>query len=259
MLSSVSQGFLTDFQKGGDDVQDGTQFRRNLPSAHRIYGTPWAANASTFCFMAALKKIADLGNPEAVDNFCQEMMSALDGIALDLYWRDAFICPTENEYMEMVKLKNSFFTLNLRIIQSFSKDRRTYSDLMNTYGVYYQIRDEYANLVNVKGLDTKSHEQEFKNLHEVMFCEDITEGRFTFPMIHGLNSSEGPTIRSILVQRTSDIRIKQHCLSLLEKVGSLDYTRRTLHDLDADLREQIHQLGGNPVFLAYLDELSNWK
>ncbi|XP_041970694.1 geranylgeranyl pyrophosphate synthase-like [Aricia agestis] len=222
-----------------DDVQDGTQYRRNLPSTDRIYGIPLSVNSSVFCLIVALEKLKNLQNSAVFDIYCKEVKSALDGIAADLYWRDAFVCPTEDEYKAMViKKTGSYLLLKFGLMQAFSANRGDYHELLNTLGLYYQIRDEYINLTKLEALEGKSNQHELMDLKNLMFCEDITEGRFTFPLIHGLNSSEGPTIRSILVQRTSDSIIKQHCLSLLEKVGSLDYTRRTLHDLDGDLREQ---------------------
>jgi geranylgeranyl diphosphate synthase type 3 len=46
---------------------------------------------------------------------------------------------------------------------------------------------------------------------------------------------------------------------LLEKFGSLSYTRHTLDELDAKARAEVAKLGGNPVLEDILDELLNWK
>jgi geranylgeranyl diphosphate synthase type 3 len=53
--------------------------------------------------------------------------------------------------------------------------------------------------------------------------------------------------------------LKKYCVTLLEKFGSLSYTRHTLEELDAEIRAEVAKLGDNPVLEAMLDELLNWK
>ena len=91
------------------------------------------------------------------------------------------------------------------------------------------------------------------------FCEDLTEGKFSFPVIHAIRSRpDDKQIINILRQRTKDIDVKRYCVSLLEKFGSLDYTRQTMLQLDQEARKEIEKLGGNPILERVLDELKNW-
>jgi geranylgeranyl diphosphate synthase type 3 len=53
--------------------------------------------------------------------------------------------------------------------------------------------------------------------------------------------------------------LKKYCVTLLEKFGSLSYTRRTLEELDAESRAEVAKLGGSPMLEAVLDELLEWK
>jgi geranylgeranyl diphosphate synthase type 3 len=55
------------------------------------------------------------------------------------------------------------------------------------------------------------------------------------------------------------VELKKYCINLLEKFGSLIYTRDTLEKLDAELRAEVAKLGGNPVLEDLLDDLLNWK
>jgi len=48
-------------------------------------------------------------------------------------------------------------------------------------------------------------------------------------------------------------------MTLLEKFGSLSYTRHTLEELDAEARAEAAKLGGNPVLENVLNELQDWK
>jgi geranylgeranyl diphosphate synthase type 3 len=55
------------------------------------------------------------------------------------------------------------------------------------------------------------------------------------------------------------VELKKYCITLLEKFGSLSYTRHTLQELDAELRAEIAKHGGNPLLEDLLDELLDWK
>lgn len=63
----------------------------------------------------------------------------------------------------------------------------------------------------------------------------------------------------ILRQRTRDVEVKKYCVSLLEKLGSFQYTRETLEALDQEARKENELLGPNPIMNQLLDELLSWK
>ena len=63
----------------------------------------------------------------------------------------------------------------------------------------------------------------------------------------------------ILRQWTKDVELKKYYFTLLEKFGSLKYTRHTLEKLDAEMRAEIAKLGGNPMLEDVLDEMLDWK
>jgi geranylgeranyl diphosphate synthase type 3 len=53
--------------------------------------------------------------------------------------------------------------------------------------------------------------------------------------------------------------LKKYCVTLLENFGSLSYTRRTLEELNAELRAEVAKHGGNPLLEDVLDEMLDWK
>ena len=77
--------------------------------------------------------------------------------------------------------------------------------------------------------------------------------------MENLNISLNCNQSGILRQRTADVELKKYCVTLLEKFGSLNYTRRTLEVLDAELRAEVAKLGGNPMLEDILDEYLDWK
>ncbi len=66
---------------------------------------------------------------------------------MDIYWRDSFTCPTEEQYLDMIKKKTGgLFGLGVKLMQLFSDDKRDFSQLIAILGTYFQIRDDYSNL-----------------------------------------------------------------------------------------------------------------
>jgi len=55
------------------------------------------------------------------------------------------------------------------------------------------------------------------------------------------------------------VELKKYCVTLLEKFGSLSYTRHTLEELDAEARAEVAKLGGNPLLEDVLDKMLDWK
>ena len=55
-----------------------------------------------------------------------------------------------------------------------STKQRDYVELTSLLGLYFQIRDDYANLAMDEYAANKS------------FAEDLTEGKFNFPIIHAI-------------------------------------------------------------------------
>merc|ERR1719215_1931863 len=74
--------------------------------------------------------------------------------------------------------------------------------LVNCLGLYFQIRDDLINLAD----------QEFFKLKS--FCEDITEGKYSYPIIHCIRKSEISNDRqlaNILKQKNGRYRSQKIC------------------------------------------------
>jgi len=228
-----------------DDIQDNSKLRRGIPVAHSVFGVAQTINCANYIYFQCMALLTRAQQPEAFAAFTEQLLELHRGQGMDIYWRDAYICPTEEEYRRMVLRKTGgLFTLALRLMQLFSEDKRDYLPLLNTFGLYFQIRDDLANLTSDEYTANKS------------FCEDITEGKFSFPIIHCIRAN--PTnhqLQSILKQRTSDVDLKRHCLTLMESTKSFEYTRNTLNDLEMETRKLIAELGGNDELIAIVDHL----
>ncbi|XP_005993392.1 geranylgeranyl pyrophosphate synthase isoform X1 [Latimeria chalumnae] len=223
-----------------DDIEDNSKLRRGFPVAHSIYGVPSVINSANYVYFLGLEKVLTLDHPDAVKVFTSQLLELHRGQGLDIYWRDTYTCPTEEEYKAMVLQKTGgLFGLAVGLMQLFSEYKNNLKPLINTLGLFFQIRDDLANLRSKEYTDNKS------------FCEDLTEGKFSFPTIHAIWSRpESTQVQNILRQRTENVDVKKYCIDYLEKVGSFEYTKQTLRDLETVAYRQIEELGGNPHLAA---------
>ncbi|XP_068597417.1 geranylgeranyl pyrophosphate synthase [Brachionichthys hirsutus] len=229
-----------------DDIEDSSTLRRGFPVAHSIYGVPSVINSANYVYFLGLERVLTLEQPEAVRVFTKQLLELHRGQGLDIHWRDTYACPTEQEYRGMVLQKTGgLFGLAVGLMQLFSGWKRELKPLLDTLGLFFQIRDDYCNLSSREYGENKS------------FCEDLTEGKFSFPVIHAIWSRpESTQVQNILRQRTENVDIKRYCVDYLEKVGSFAYTRQTLRDLEAESCRLIGELGGNPQLESLVRQLS---
>ncbi|KAH8797664.1 geranylgeranyl pyrophosphate synthase-like protein [Xylogone sp. PMI_703] len=220
-----------------DDIQDNSKLRRGYPSAHIIFGEAQVINSANHAYFLALESLHELGHPQAVVIFTEEILNLHRGQGMDLFWRDSLLCPTEEEYLDMVKNKTGgLFRLALRLLQSQSPIEKNLIPLGEIIGQIYQMRDDYQNLQNDEYIDEKG------------FCEDLTEGKFSFPIIHSIRKNPSSTLlMNILRQRTDNFRLKQHALSYIESTGSFEYTKRRISEMIAKATQLVKDMntGGN--------------
>lgn len=158
---------------------------------------------------------------------------------MDLFWRDTLTCPSEEDYLEMVGNKTGgLFRLAVKLMQAESSSNRSVRScqgtdtwlttedlrdcvpLVNVVGLIFQIRDDYMNLSNSDYTRNKG------------LCEDLTEGKFSFPVIHSIRSNpQNLQLINILKQRSKDDEVKKYAVSYMEGTGSFAYCRKVLRDL----------------------------
>ncbi|KHJ77769.1 hypothetical protein OESDEN_22611, partial [Oesophagostomum dentatum] len=230
-----------------DDIEDNSVLRRGLPVTHHIYGTPRTINTANYVYFIALEKCARL-SPKAVAIFAEQMLELHRGQGKELFWRDTVTCPTESEYEEMVIQKTGgLFFLAVRLIELFSEEDYDFANLLRLMALFFQIRDDYLNLVSDDMAKQKS------------FAEDLTEGKFSFPIIHAIRSSpvssNDDPVLNILRQRTEDVEVKKYCINVIKERNSFDHTLTKLRKISEQIRAEISALGGNTKLAEVMDLL----
>lgn len=220
-----------------DDVQDNSILRRGVPVAHNIFGTAQTINSANYVYFLAMAELQHLVNKdEATHIFISELLNLHRGQGMDLYWRDTLTCPSEDDYLEMVQNKTGgLFRLAIKLMQAESpeKGRIDCVPLVNLMGLVFQICDDYLNLQS--GIYTAN-----KGL-----CEDLTEGKFSFPVIHSIRANpHNLQLINILRQRTHDEEVKRYAVKYMEGTGSFEYTKKVVKELRGKAAKLIDELDG---------------
>ena len=64
-------------------------------------------------------------------------------------------------------------------------------------------------------------------------CEDLTEGKFSFPIIHSIRANaQNRQLINILKQKTTDDEVKKYAVKYMESTGSFEYCKVILRELN---------------------------
>ncbi|KAJ7201877.1 isoprenoid synthase domain-containing protein, partial [Mycena pura] len=238
-----------------DDIEDGSDLRRGNPVAHSVFGIARTINAANYVYFLAQTEILGLQNSRLPDKdliaiFTEELVSLHRGQGLDIFWRESLRCPTEEEYVHMVNDKTSgLLRITIRLMMACATRNvdANYVPLMNLIGIFYQIRDDLLNLQSPLYSNTKGFAE----------LEDLTEGKFSFPIVHGVRADQSDTrILDILKQRPTTPTLKFPVVEYLKtKTRSFEYTLGVLEKLENQARAEIARLGGNVGLERIIDAL----
>jgi geranylgeranyl diphosphate synthase type 3 len=241
-----------------DDVEDNSQLRRGIPVAHNVFGTAQTINSANYVYFCALNELAILNNPAVIQIYTEELVNLHRGQGMDLFWRDTLTCPSEDDYLEMVGNKTGgLFRLAIKLMCAASpshnanpdpSQRHDYVPLVNTIGLLFQILDDYKNLSDTIYTQNKG------------LCEDLTEGKFSFPIIHAIRADPGNLVLiNILKQKTTDDEVKKYAVAYMDRAGSFSYTRRVLRGLTKKALAQVDEVdagrGRGEGMKTYLEKL----
>lgn len=247
-----------------DDLEDNSPLRRGLPSVHSIFGPAQAVNSANALFVRAVSETAGALRPASLAAALEELENLHRGQSWDLYWKHSLACPSEADYINMIDHKTGgMFRLLVRLMVAEAPpepklDAAGLERLALLFGRFFQIRDDYMNFGDYAA--------------QKGFCEDLDEGKFSYPVVHCLaNCPEyrghilgvfrqrpavPPATASPLSKET-----KAHLLGCLVRSGSLDHTLGCLREMERELELEIDALErltgeANPMLRLCLARLS---
>jgi geranylgeranyl diphosphate synthase type II len=191
-----------------DDVEDGSEVRRGLPTLHSEHGTAIAINvgdAMNALSLTPLMLNQNVLGPELTwlvfTEFEHMVRQSVEGQAIELGWvRDNVIDLTDVDYLRMTLKKTCWYTCihPCRIGALIGQGSSDRLDRFNHFGYYmgaaFQIQDD---LLNVAGAIRYGKE----------YAGDIFEGKRTLMLIHLINKAdavEKARLREFLALPRSD-------------------------------------------------------
>ncbi|KAI4940773.1 hypothetical protein J4E91_011217 [Alternaria rosae] len=218
-----------------DDIEDGSDLRRGQPATHTVFGTAQTINSGCYEILQAVHEAQQLGAAEA-KIVLEELAELHIGQSYDLFWTHHSRCPSEDQYLQMVKKKTGgLFRLLARLLLVSAESNASriapgidIEILVSLIGMQYQVRDDYQNLRSPEYSAQKG------------FCEDLDEGKMSFPLVHALNSCEDDASLRELLQQGRDVGClsdeqKRLVLEELDRLGSMMHTRKTLTRLQSQI------------------------
>ncbi|KAI0470317.1 isoprenoid synthase domain-containing protein [Xylaria cf. heliscus] len=221
-----------------DDVEDNSPLRRTKPATHSVFGIPQTVNSATYQIVDIISRTVQLNNADSLNAVIGEMKRLLVGQGLDLLWTHEVAAPSTQQYLQMVDGKTGgLFLMILKLMMASSNtisDLPRLEKLMILFGRFFQIRDDYANLVFDQYTEAKG------------FCEDLDEGKWGFILLHAYHNAQ-PTMKkvlsSILIQRrvagVASVGHKEMIVKWLREEGSVNYTASALRMLQHELMSEL--------------------
>ncbi|HEX3770562.1 MAG TPA: polyprenyl synthetase family protein [Polyangiaceae bacterium] len=238
-----------------DDVEDGSEYRRDRPTMHRQYGVPIAVNAGdamNALSLRILRRNLALHGPETTwrvfDEFDHMMMETMEGQAMELGWiRDNDCTATDDDYLLMVLKKTCWYSFIHpcrvgALVSGNAGPARGNLDAFNRFGYFlgaaFQIQDDVLNLKGDRGKYGKE------------IGGDLLEGKRTLVLAHLFRSCE-PQEKQRLKAFFAKPRAQRlprdvaWIYDLLGRHGSIEYARSAARQLvEAARREFDGAYGG---------------
>ncbi|KAF9345705.1 geranylgeranyl pyrophosphate synthetase, partial [Mortierella sp. AD094] len=89
------------------------------------------------------------------------------------------------------------------------------------------------------------------------FCEDLTEGKFSFPIIHSIRADpSNRKLLNILKQKPTEPELKFYAINLMNATKTFEYCREKMAYYESCAMEEVRRLGGNPRLEKIISKLS---
>jgi geranylgeranyl pyrophosphate synthase len=216
-----------------DDIEDSSELRRGKSCTYRIYGLDVAINAGNAMYYLPLLPLFANKNkvpqPKIVriyEIYVQEMISLSLGQATDIMWHRRSVSEdeiSEDDYLQMCAYKTGTLarmSAKMAAILAGANDLlvEKLGQFAESIGIAFQMQDDILDLSSIEFTEKKGGRG-----------QDITEGKQSLIAIHTLknaNAKDKRRLIEILGKHTSDERLKDEAIAIMEKYGSIDYVKK---------------------------------
>ena len=212
-----------------DDVMDRDEFRRGVPTVHKVWGEPMAILAGDLLFAKsyeALLKLKDRGVPPNIVTKCVNELTwgaitVAEGQALDMSFESKWDV-TLDEYLTMIYKKTAALfmvsvSLGSLVAGASERDVALMKEYAKNVGIAFQIRDDILGLVGDEETLGKP------------VLSDLREGKKTVLVIYALSKlgDDGVKfLKSILGRRDASLSELRRAADLITGTGAIEYSER---------------------------------
>ncbi len=216
-----------------DDIMDQDEFRRGVPSVHKVYGGHTAILAGDLLFSKAF----EISDPSATKILASAAAEICEGQELDMsFEKRAFV--KETGYLEMIRKKTAVLleaaTRSGAVIgQGTNSQIRALSDYGLDIGMAFQIHDDILGIT-----------ADEKNLGKPV-GSDISRGKKNMVIIKGIDFLEGfdrKKFIEILNKEKKDEKDIKKAISLLQDSGALNYCRKISDNFIKDAKNNLRKI-----------------
>lgn len=248
-----------------DDIQDGSLKRREMDCAHIVYGMPVSLSSAYLSIFNQLStnpnkyynlidakqhKSNNKEYKDLSDNIIKQLVSykclqialkncylAHLGQALDIYWANKKIIPSEEEYYYMINAKTGLgFTGSLDLYYNLTNnvsktEYDKFYNLLTKFSQFFQIRDDYINLTDPDFWAKKG------------YCEDFDEKKYSYLIIkynnYLLDSKEKQEFFDLFYKQNLTNSEKSALIKKLDAAGIFKDTYKLLTELKSEVNAVI--------------------
>ncbi len=220
---AVAVEYIHNFTLIHDDLMDGDEVRRGMPTIHMTYGMPTAILAGDALFAKAFQIIGDLDVPaERMRDALQYISTAVWDLArgqqMDVNNEGNIV--TEDVYIETIKLKTSVLFAAAAaggaiIGGADEKAVKAINEYAIELGLGFQMFDDYLGIAGDSSKTGKS------------VGNDIRKGKCTCMVTHAIRSIKDPKVldefKSILGNMDATDAQCARAKQIMEEAGSIEY------------------------------------
>jgi len=232
-----------------DDIEDDSQFRRGRPCTHKLYGLDVAINAGNAMYYLPLLTLIKHRDKFGADKlsriyevYTSEMINLSLGQAMDIAWHKGLADAdrlTEKQYLQMCAYKTGTLARLAAKIAAVLCDAsddtvKRLGRFAEALGIAFQIQDDVLDLTGKEFAEKKGG-----------IGQDITEGKRSLIVNHTLERAkpaDKKRLIKILRMHTTDQRLRNEAVRIMERYKSIDYAKQFAKRLVAESWKEVDRL-----------------
>jgi geranylgeranyl diphosphate synthase type I len=212
-----------------DDIMDQDEFRRGVPTVHKLWGEPLAITAGDLLFAKAFEALSDAIErgipPHRVARATRILAHATsiiaEGQAMDLMFEEEEDVSLD-DYLTMIYKKTGALFEASAVLGGLTATDEAYvlEELANfgrSLGIAFQIRDDILGIVGKE-----------EELGKPVYS-DIREGKKTLPIIYALKELDGKDREKLIMvlgKKDASRSELEEAAKLIEASGAIEYSEK---------------------------------